>query len=146
MGYTCGMLTLPICQVFIGWMWFIPTFHMPPLPSTVATQISKSTLTLTRKEIDFPIGLGSAIVDFSIDMEWIARTSSAFGQAAGVGDRAHIEPSAPVHAGSTDSEEPGQTGISAAVQAVVGGGKTSAVEGMSRVGFRETVEAKQGVE
>jgi phosphatidylinositol-3,4,5-trisphosphate 3-phosphatase/dual-specificity protein phosphatase PTEN len=131
-------------------MWFIPTFHMPPLPSTGivggATPAPKSTFTLTRKEIDFPIGLGSAIVDFAIDMEWVPATSPAVAQSAGSSTLAHGEPKAPVHAGTTDSDEPGQTGLAAAVQAVVGGGRKSAVEGMGQVGLREAVEAKQGVE
>jgi phosphatidylinositol-3,4,5-trisphosphate 3-phosphatase/dual-specificity protein phosphatase PTEN len=143
-------IKLYIGQVFIGWMWFIPTFHMPPLPSTGivggATPAPKSTFTLTRKEIDFPIGLGSAIVDFAIDMEWVPATSPAVAQSAGSSTLAHGEPKAPVHAGTTDSEEPGQTGLAAAVQAVVGGGEKSAVEGMGQVGLREAVEAKQGVE
>ncbi|KAF5318576.1 hypothetical protein D9619_010677 [Psilocybe cf. subviscida] len=144
-------LKLYIGQVFIGWMWFIPTFHMPPLPSTPTSESAapapKSTFTLTRKEIDFPIGLGSAIVDLAIDMEWVpSKSPVAALQSTEGGDFAHGEPRAPVHAGTTDSGEPGQTGLAAAVQAVVGGGEKSAVEGMGQVGFRETVEAKQGVE
>ena len=75
-------------QVFMGWLWFIPIFHMSPPtsatgtsdaqmspPSTVGqeipqTQIQKR-LVFTRDDLDFPIGVGSAIVDVAITLEWV---------------------------------------------------------------------------
>jgi phosphatidylinositol-3,4,5-trisphosphate 3-phosphatase/dual-specificity protein phosphatase PTEN len=47
-----------------GWFWFIPAFHMAedaPAPTT---------LTLGRKEVDFPLGLGKALVDVAVELEW----------------------------------------------------------------------------
>ncbi|KAJ7484720.1 phosphatases II [Mycena latifolia] len=54
-------------QVFMCWLWFIPAFHMPPASTPGSTP---TTFTLTRKEVDFPLGVGSAIVDVAIEMEW----------------------------------------------------------------------------
>ncbi|KAL1739279.1 hypothetical protein HDZ31DRAFT_69101 [Schizophyllum fasciatum] len=62
-------------QIFMGWCWFVPTFHMPQPPPGAGTAPdatpSKTTLHLTRKEIDFPIGIGEHLVDVDIDMEWL---------------------------------------------------------------------------
>lgn len=62
----------------MGWLWFVPTFHMPqpppspgPLPSSSTTAPIKTTFLLTRKDLDFPLGLGSAIIDVEIAMEWV---------------------------------------------------------------------------
>lgn len=50
----------------MGWLWFIPLFHMPlSLSSTQDT----TRFLLTRKELDFPLGVGSAIVDVEISLE-----------------------------------------------------------------------------
>ncbi|KAG5645498.1 hypothetical protein DXG03_005907 [Asterophora parasitica] len=93
-------------QVPMGWLWIIPSFHMPLHPSyppSPASSVSpasldprctsitsleiqdadprsitweagnKSTqaiLRLTRQELDFPIGLGSGIVDVEVRMAW----------------------------------------------------------------------------
>jgi phosphatidylinositol-3,4,5-trisphosphate 3-phosphatase and dual-specificity protein phosphatase PTEN len=51
----------------MGWFWFIPTFHMTH-PRTVASD--PTVFRLTRKEIDFPLGVGSYIVDVTVAMEW----------------------------------------------------------------------------
>ncbi|KAI0635264.1 phosphatases II [Trametes polyzona] len=59
-------------QVFMGWFWFIPTFHMPH-PRGAAEQ--SATLVLTRKEIDFPVGIGSNIIDVSVSMEWCSEAA-----------------------------------------------------------------------
>ncbi|KAJ7593470.1 phosphatases II [Mycena floridula] len=61
-------------QVFMGWIWFVPTFHMPqPPPSSTSSAMTTTTtkILLTRKEIDFPLGLGSAIIDVEISLEWL---------------------------------------------------------------------------
>ncbi|KZT10326.1 phosphatases II [Laetiporus sulphureus 93-53] len=55
-------------QVFMGWFWFIPTFHMPSLRSLASQSI---TLSLKRNEIDFPIGIGSHILDVKVSLEWV---------------------------------------------------------------------------
>ncbi|KAI0372044.1 phosphatases II [Pilatotrama ljubarskyi] len=93
-------------QVFMGWFWFIPTFHMPH-PRGAGEQ--SATLVLTRKEIDFPVGIGSSILDVSVSMEWCS-------EAADVANP-------PARQGSAESME-GQgepPGVAATMQAVAGG-------------------------
>ncbi|KAF4616693.1 hypothetical protein D9613_008608 [Agrocybe pediades] len=132
-------------QVFMGWFWFIPTFHMPQPPPSSSSESSPSptstrtTLHLRRKEIDFPVGLGSAIIDVEVDMEWVVPSPSGTTSVA-----AEIaEP--PVRARTEDSKigtesEPVQTGLlAAAVQAAVGGGSEEVAAGM-----RGAVETQQG--
>ncbi|KAF5351028.1 hypothetical protein D9756_008419 [Leucocoprinus leucothites] len=62
-------------KVFMGWIWLIPTFHMPqsssPQDESGAATSTKTTIRLTRKEIDFPVGLGAGIIDAEISMEWV---------------------------------------------------------------------------
>jgi len=60
----------------MGWLWFIPAFHV--LASDVSSVQPKETtkLVLTRKEIDFALGVGSAIVDVEISMEWLKETDT----------------------------------------------------------------------
>lgn len=60
-------------QVFMGWFWFIPTFHMPqPPPSkSVETLTTPVHWLLSRKDVDFPVGFGAWIVDVDVEMSWI---------------------------------------------------------------------------
>ncbi|KAL5498509.1 TEP1 [Sanghuangporus vaninii] len=64
-------------QVFMGWFWFIPAFHMPPAPqsSTASAEPSPSSNTthfvVTRRQVDFPIAAGAALVDVDVSLEWI---------------------------------------------------------------------------
>ena len=46
----------------MGWFWFIPAFHF-------AEGEKKKEWTLTREELDFPLGVGSDIIDVEIEME-----------------------------------------------------------------------------
>ncbi|QRV81977.1 Dual specificity phosphatase, catalytic domain [Ceratobasidium sp. AG-Ba] len=46
-------------QVPMGWMWFIPAFHM-------AESEVETTIKLTRKEVDFPLGVGAWIESIEI--------------------------------------------------------------------------------
>ncbi|KAH9477617.1 Phosphatidylinositol 3,4,5-trisphosphate 3-phosphatase and dual-specificity protein phosphatase PTEN [Psilocybe cubensis] len=135
-------------QVFMGWFWFIPTFHMSqPPPSSTSTEkvdptILKANMTLSRKDIDFPLGVGSAIIDIDIQMEW-AMPSPPSPSAV---DISNLEP--PLRTRTEDSKigtdpEPEQSGLAAALQAIVG---SDGMEGMGNVGVRETVEAKQGAD
>ena len=112
----------------MGWLWFIPTFHMPPPPSPELSSSSplpptKTKFVLTRKELDFPVGLGSGIVDVEIEMEWIPPSSS---EPIGV----DVEPPTPL----SETGEESVMGLDA-VQAVLGG-----------EGVREAVKVQQGVE
>ncbi|KIY71806.1 hypothetical protein CYLTODRAFT_418520 [Cylindrobasidium torrendii FP15055 ss-10] len=83
-------------QIFMGWFWFIPTFHMAQPPSA---EHPKATLKLTRKGVDFPLGLGSGIIDLEVSLQWLDRN-----------DRESPHPPARV----TVEEEP--TGVAAALQ------------------------------
>lgn len=64
----------------MGWIWLIPTFHMPHGPAQNGGEDdAKPTLTtirLTRKEVDFSIGLGAGIVDVEISLESLAPSST----------------------------------------------------------------------
>ncbi|KIJ56953.1 hypothetical protein M422DRAFT_57516 [Sphaerobolus stellatus SS14] len=57
-------------QVFLGWIWFIPTFHMPQPPPQTGAEIPPL-------DIDFPVGIGSWIVDLDIEMQWLPLASAA---------------------------------------------------------------------
>ncbi|KAF4581672.1 Telomerase protein component 1 [Pleurotus pulmonarius] len=52
-------------QVFMGWFWFIPTFHS-------SESREAASFILSRKDIDFPLGIGSSILDVEILMEWVS--------------------------------------------------------------------------
>lgn len=52
----------------MGWLWFIPAFHMS---APFAQPENTTKFLLTRQEIDFPLGIGSAIVDVEISLEWL---------------------------------------------------------------------------
>ncbi|KAF9652289.1 phosphatases II [Thelephora ganbajun] len=54
-------------QICIGWFWFIPTFHF-------AEGKRRKEWKLTKKELDFPLGLGSDIIDVEIEMERVDET------------------------------------------------------------------------
>lgn len=56
----------------MGWLWFIPTFHMTPqaTPST-SSETETVHLKLTKKELDFPLGAGAWIIDVDIQLEWV---------------------------------------------------------------------------
>lgn len=69
-------------RVFLGWFWFIPIFHMPPPPNKAPENASErrrepTHVTLSRKEVDFPVGAGAALVDVDISLEWVPQTSTA---------------------------------------------------------------------
>ncbi|KAH6909596.1 ptenb protein [Coprinopsis sp. MPI-PUGE-AT-0042] len=65
-------MKLYVGKVFIGWFWFIPSFHMPQPPPTTEGRPRQTTATLhlTRKDIDFALGLGKGIIDVDVNMEW----------------------------------------------------------------------------
>jgi len=129
-------------QVFMGWLWFVPTFHMsqpPPSPglsppSTTSTP-TQTTFLLTRKDLDFPLGLGSAIIDVEIEMEWVvppaASSPTKLGKVQETAGCPRTEDSQVSGGG-----ERGQSVLVAAVQAIVGG--TAAPEVV-----REAVEGRQ---
>lgn len=60
-------------QVFMGWFWFIPAFHMT---NPVAPAQGETSLSLTRKEVDFPLGIGANIIEVEVGMEWCSKLDS----------------------------------------------------------------------
>ncbi|KAK0197271.1 hypothetical protein F5146DRAFT_1014777 [Armillaria mellea] len=72
-------LRLYMGQIFMGWMWFIPIFHMPPPPSTSDSHDAPtvSTFRFTRKDLDFPLGIGSSILDVEVALEWVSESDAA---------------------------------------------------------------------
>jgi phosphatidylinositol-3,4,5-trisphosphate 3-phosphatase/dual-specificity protein phosphatase PTEN len=106
----------------MGWLWFIPTFHMPqPPPSPASSPLPPTKFVLTRKELDFPVGLGTGIVDVEIEMEWIPSSELI---------AVDVEPPTPL----SETGEESVTGLDA-VQVVLGG------EGMREaVGVRQALE------
>jgi phosphatidylinositol-3,4,5-trisphosphate 3-phosphatase and dual-specificity protein phosphatase PTEN len=73
-------------QVFMGWLWFIPTFHIPHPPNRPYASTSQPRTTtkfiLSRKEIDFPLGIGSDIVDVEISLQWCPENTPAIAATA----------------------------------------------------------------
>ncbi|KAF9068857.1 hypothetical protein BDP27DRAFT_1383426 [Rhodocollybia butyracea] len=123
-------LKLYMGQVFMGWLWFIPAFHMPqPPPSLGGSQSQPSSLTtkltLKRKEIDFALGVGGSIIDVEISLEWLKES-----EIEAVQPPARMDTSEEATIG--DSAEP--AGLAAALEAVAAGNVV------------EAVEAKQGAE
>ncbi|KAJ7039826.1 phosphatases II [Mycena alexandri] len=105
-------------QVFMCWLWFVPTFHMPQPPPTSGPPPPPTKFTLTRKEVDFPLGVGSALIDVEIEMEWL-RTMDSEG----------VQP--PARQTSAESEEGAMgepAGIAATIEAVAAGNIADAVE------------------
>ncbi|KAF5373961.1 hypothetical protein D9758_000712 [Tetrapyrgos nigripes] len=129
-------------QVFMGWLWFIPTFHLPQPPpssspsSTSTTGTSSPTTTkmlLTRKEIDFPLGVGSSIIDVEISLEWLKPSDSAT-----------VQPPAR----TTTTPEESQLGIADSVSGTTGAtpGVAATVQAVTAGDFRSAVETKQAAE
>ncbi|KAF5383289.1 hypothetical protein D9615_005022 [Tricholomella constricta] len=113
-------------QVPMAWLWFIPTFHMLP-----ASESASTTLCLTRKELDFPLGLGSGIVDVAVGMEWV-------GLGSGMGEEGGREGIQPL--GTRPDEEGGGTeGVE--TEGVVAAAAASVDLGVG--GVREIVEVAQ---
>ena len=54
-------------QVFMGWLWFIPCFHLPQPPIPTAPPVK---IVLPRSEVDFPLGFGALLLDVEITLGW----------------------------------------------------------------------------
>ena len=58
----------------MGWVCFVPTFHMPqPPPSSnlSSKEGQKTHLLFTRNEIDFLVGIGNDVSHVELEMEWV---------------------------------------------------------------------------
>lgn len=56
-------------KVFMAWFWVIPAFHLPP--PTAANAYEPFTLTLAKSDLDFAIGLGSALIEVKVTLQRI---------------------------------------------------------------------------
>lgn len=54
-------------QVFMGWLWFIPCFHLPQPPTTTAPPCR---FVVARSETDFPLGFGVLLLDVEVTLGW----------------------------------------------------------------------------
>jgi phosphatidylinositol-3,4,5-trisphosphate 3-phosphatase/dual-specificity protein phosphatase PTEN len=84
----------------MGWIWFIPCFHLPQPPSPNG---QKTNFKLMNNEIDFPLGVGATLVDVELNLGW---------------DLGTIEDKAPRESEMSQTDkprEPGATGVLAAV-------------------------------
>ncbi|KAJ3782813.1 phosphatases II [Lentinula aff. detonsa] len=112
-------------QVFMGWLWFIPTFHMPqPPPNSDTSQAQPSSMSskliLQRKELDFALGIGSSVIDVEIALEWLKENEVEA-----------VQPPARVNTEDEETapektKEPG--GLGATIEAIVSGDVTGIVE------------------
>ncbi|PIL27597.1 hypothetical protein GSI_10748 [Ganoderma sinense ZZ0214-1] len=111
-------------QVFMGWFWFIPTFHMhhPGPEGEPGAQRHGTTFTLKRKELDFPIGLGANVIDVALSMEWCKEATDGGERDVGLNATAACE----------DVDDP--QGVAATLTAVMADG------------IGEMVHAKQAAE
>lgn len=114
-------LKLYMGQIFLGWLWFIPQFHMPP-DSTEPVH-----LTFEKKDIDFPLGIGSNIINVEVVMEQVPSAQAA---------KEEVQP--PPRATTVEAEEGVKSepvGLAATVQAVAAAPNLGSI-----------VEAKQAAE
>ncbi|KAI0746880.1 phosphatases II [Daedaleopsis nitida] len=93
-------------QVFMGWFWFIPTFHMPH-PRGLDQE--STTFVLTRKEVDFPVGIGANIIDVAVSMEWCSEAADV------------VDPPERVNSAEMAEGKGEPTGVAATLPAVVTG-------------------------
>ncbi|KAJ6571746.1 phosphatases II [Mycena capillaripes] len=105
-------------QVFICWLWFVPAFHMPQPPPTGTAPQAPTKFTLKRKEVDFPLGVGSALIDVEVEMEWLRATDSDAVQ----------PPARQTSEESVEGEMGEPAGIAATVEALAAGNVADAVE------------------
>ncbi|TFK49457.1 hypothetical protein OE88DRAFT_1633023 [Heliocybe sulcata] len=57
-------------QIFMGWFWFIPQFHIPPEWSSTSTE--PFPLVFQKKDVDFPLGIGASIIDVEVTLEQLS--------------------------------------------------------------------------
>lgn len=48
----------------MGWFWLVPSFHLSP------SNKAETAFRLSRKEVDFPLGIGSHIIDVTASLQW----------------------------------------------------------------------------
>ncbi|CAE6439660.1 unnamed protein product [Rhizoctonia solani] len=118
-------------QVPMGWMWFIPAFHMPD-------GATESTITLTRKEIDFPLGAGAWIEGVEIVLTKVESSSEPTSTRSGEARAADVlsldtlrdEQEPPSRVLSPEEHEHGGKGESPAGGLVHGVGQVMAGKGV----------------
>lgn len=107
------------------WLWIIPAFLLPPLPTNPSAQPDPVTLTFAKSDCDFAIGLGSDIIDVQMTFQQIMPDAPS-------------EPPPRQESGESDTVELKRAGV---VGNVVG-----AIEKGTGVDIREGVEINQAQE
>jgi len=140
-------------QVFMGWIWLVPAFHLP-YPKTTpndngnnsgTSTPTQSTIHLTRKDVDFPIGLGAGIVDVELSFEWIT-PSDVHQRAAAIASPEKRDEVANVLSEPLAHADTGSSMDEPTVMAATLGGAVDGTGGGSVGGglVRNIVETKQG--
>lgn len=107
------------------WLWIIPAFLLPPLPTNSSSNPDPVTLTFDKSDCDFPIGLGSDIIDVQMTFQQIMPDTPS-------------EP--PPRQGSEDSDD------LKLKRAGVVGNVVGAIEKGTGVDIREGIEISQAQE
>ncbi|EJD54825.1 phosphatases II [Auricularia subglabra TFB-10046 SS5] len=58
-------------QIFLGWFWFIPIFHVAPGSAGAVHFV------LEKREVDFTVGAGAWIIDVDVAMDWVGADAPA---------------------------------------------------------------------
>ena len=88
----------------MGWMWFVPAFHL-------ADDATETTIHLTRKDVDFPLGVGAWIESVElvltrVDNETIQTLDEPTSTRAGLTHEIIQEPASTVQVSSPDVASP----------------------------------------
>lgn len=97
----------------MGWIWLIPAFHINP--DTPTTKIL-----LTRKEVDFPLGVGAALIDVEISLSEVTTSKDS--------NSSEQPPERQTSRDEREGEGEPEAGIAATLEAVVKGDIGGAVE------------------
>ncbi|CAE7063826.1 unnamed protein product [Rhizoctonia solani] len=118
-------------QVPMGWMWFVPAFHMPD-------GATESTIKLARKEVDFPLGAGAWIEEVEIVLTRVESSSEPTSTRSGEARAADVlsldtlqdEQEPPSRVLSPEEQGHGGKGESPAGRLVHGAGQLMAGKGV----------------
>ncbi|CUA71045.1 hypothetical protein RSOLAG22IIIB_04437 [Rhizoctonia solani] len=129
-------------QVPMGWMWFIPAFHMPE-------GATESTIKLTRKEVDFPLGAGAWIEGVEIVLAKVESSSEPTSTRSGEARAADVlsldtlkdDQEPPGRVLSPEEQEHAEKGESSAGGLVHGAGQFMAGKGVG-----EAFDAARGAD
>ncbi|KIM31148.1 hypothetical protein M408DRAFT_327440 [Serendipita vermifera MAFF 305830] len=64
-------IKLYVGQLLMGWLWFVPLFHLQQPPSQKG---QRTTVVLKRSDVDFPLGYGALLIDIELTLGWDIET------------------------------------------------------------------------